>query len=104
MESQMQHCCIYKLVVSDEDPSTDGALTMHQDASISRAVLDANQNIDHTLRSLKHGVYIFLIEGSIEIDGVEFNKRDAVGIFDTESVKISAKTGAEFLLIDVPFS
>ena len=102
MKSQMQQSCIYKLVVSDEDPSTDGVLTMHQDASISRAVLDANQNIDYTLRSPKHGVYIFLIEGSIEIDGVEFNKRDAVGVFDITSVNISSKTGADILLIDVP--
>ena len=100
--NQSQKNVLQSLVVSDEDVSTSDALTIHQNASISRAVVEPGNSIDYTLRSPQHGVYVFIVEGEIEIDRTAFGKRDAVGIFDTTQILISTKTGAEILLIDVP--
>ena len=100
--NQAQKNVLQSLVVSDEDASTSDVLTIHQDASISRAVIESGNSIDYSLRSPQHGVYVFVVEGEVEIDGTLFGRRDAVGIFDTSEILISTKTGAEILLIDVP--
>ena len=49
-----------------------------------------------------NGVYAMVVEGSVTIDGQILNKRDALGIWDTESIKIKANSDFEILLLDVP--
>ena len=51
---------------------------------------------------LKNGAYFFLIDGSLEIEDIVLNKRDAVGIYETNLVKIKAKEDSKLLIIDVP--
>jgi len=95
---------IQPLVVSDMTLEPTEALTIHQDASISRVLLEPDHSIEYKLASESHGVYVFVIEGQIEVDGVQFDRRDAVGVFETQRLFISTKTNAEILLIEVPMS
>jgi len=45
-------------------------------------------------------LFVFVIEGSITIDDKEIKNRDAIGIWETEKVSISAKDETEFLIIE----
>ena len=47
---------------------------------------------------------LFVLEGEVEIDGEQFSKRDGVGIWDTESIKVKASSDARVLLMDVPMN
>ncbi len=51
-----------------------------------------------------NGVYLFLIEGSITFDGEIFEKRDGIGISETNSFNLQAKENSEILFIEVPMS
>ncbi len=95
------------LVVSDMETAIHAdrrgrpLLAIHQDASISSAVVEPGHSIEFKIKSENHGVYIFVVEGEIEMDGVQFNRRDTVGIFETKQVILSTKKGAEVLMIEV---
>ena len=48
------------------------------------------------------GVYIFLIEGEIVVDGTVMQRRDGMGIYDTNSFELETLKDSHILLIEVP--
>ena len=48
------------------------------------------------------GVYVFVIEGEIEIAGEPLHRRDGMGIYDTAVVEIKMQKRATILLMEVP--
>ena len=51
----------------------------------------------------KHGgVYIFLIEGEIVVDGTVLKRRDGMGVYETNSFEIETLKDSHILLIEVP--
>jgi len=89
------------LVHSYKDDLND-ELKIHQDAQISRIDLSKGKSFDYSLRSSNHGVFVMLISGDVKIEDSILKKRDALGIWRTDSFKIEASDNAEVLLIEVP--
>lgn len=88
-------------IVSPID-NEDAGLKIHQDAWLYRTSLKAGQSLEHNLHSDSNGVYVFVIDGSIDANGQVLNKRDAAGVSETDVLKLSATTDSEVLLIEVP--
>lgn len=80
----------------------DGALLINQDAYFSRANISANKELPYKLHTKGNGVYLFLLEGSIEVNGTVLNRRDAIGISDIDEFAVKALTDSEVLAIEVP--
>lgn len=85
----------------------DGELYIHQDAAISLASLDNGQTINYALSKNGNGVYMMVVEGSVEINGEILSRRDAIGITDTQAFSIKSKSDPdstldEVLIIDIP--
>lgn len=89
------------LVTSFENPDTS-SLKIHQDAKLSRMDLSKANRFQYNLKSGKHGVYIMVISGQVEIDGESLNSRDAIGISATKSFEVLAQDDSELLFIEVP--
>ena len=51
-----------------------------------------------------NGVYAFLIDGSAVIEGEDLKKRDALGIWETETFSFSIASESRILLIEVPIN
>ena len=84
------------------NPDDDG-VWIHQNAWFHLGKLDAGTQIDHTLNdSSKNGVYAFVIEGDVTINGQELNTRDGFGVWDTENLTIKADSSSKLLLMEVP--
>ena len=47
-------------------------------------------------------MYIFIIEGSITLKDLTLNRRDGVGVYDTDEVEFKATEKSRVLLIEVP--
>ncbi len=47
-------------------------------------------------------MYVFVISGTIKVDGQELETRDGLGIWDFESLEFVASTDAKFLLMEIP--
>ena len=80
---------------------TDG-VNIYQDAWFSLGSFEANQSSTYELKRKGNGVYAFILEGSTNINGMELNRRDGVGITEAETLNIEATTKLELLLMEVP--
>jgi hypothetical protein len=60
--------------------------------------------VSYTLKNSAHGVYFFVIEGEGEIESRRAGKRDATGVWDTDTVALSAKTELFLMAIEVPMT
>ncbi len=82
--------------------TADGGVQIHQDAWFSLGKLDKDFNISYTLKNSNNGVYAFVIEGDVTINGQLLNRRDGLGITETDTLEIKADSNAEILLMEVP--
>ncbi|MCU0388545.1 MAG: pirin family protein [Chitinophagaceae bacterium] len=89
------------LQVLSPNPEDEG-VWIHQDAWFSMGNLDKGFETSYTLKKAGNGVYAFVIEGDVTINGQSLNRRDGMGIEDAETLDIKADTQARLLLMDVP--
>lgn len=80
----------------------EGCLWINQDAELYLGEFDASMSISHAIKSANHGVYVFVIEGSLTIGDITLNKRDGIGIYDTDSLLATVHEQSNILLIEVP--
>ena len=82
--------------------TSDGGVQVHQDAWFSLGKLDKGISLAYTLKKKENGVYAFIIEGDVTINGQALNRRDGLGITETDKLEIKADSSAEILLMEVP--
>lgn len=80
----------------------DEGVWIQQDAWFHLGKFDKGVTTTYQLKQKENGLYIFVLDGSIKVDGQELNTRDGYGIWDTTSVDITSVTDAEFLIMEVP--
>lgn len=85
-------------------PEHEEAVWINQDAYFSLGKFEAGKTVDYEIQKNGNGAYIFVLDGKIEVDGEVYDKRDAVGVWDTDKVNIKAAENANFLVIDVPMN
>ena len=78
------------------------AVGINQDAWFSLGTLKAGIEKEYKVRLKTNGVYVFVIDGTVSINGQPLSKRDALGIWDVEKLDIKAESDAEILVMDVP--
>jgi hypothetical protein len=64
--------------------------------------MSADSSQEYTLKFNGNGVYFMNIEGEKTIANQPLGFRDAVGVWDTDSITIFAKEQGRLLLIEVP--
>ena len=89
----------FQTVVS---PYGNEGLWIYQDAWISLGKFDKEQEITYTIGKEGNGVFALVVEGEAEIAENKLNKRDALGISETNNITIKTKKDTEILLVDVP--
>lgn len=80
----------------------DEGVWIHQDAWFSMGHLEAGFATTYSLHQPGHGVYAFVIEGDVTINGQALNRRDGLGIEGVEKLEIKADNPAQLLLMEVP--
>ena len=76
--------------------------TLLQQAWFSIGTFDAGQNFSYSFHNKQNGIYVFVIEGEAQIENTTLNRRDAMGIYDVDQVKIASKKKSHLLVIEVP--
>jgi redox-sensitive bicupin YhaK (pirin superfamily) len=92
-----------KLIISPDKEAGD-SIWINQDAWFHLGQLEKGFTGTHTFSGKGTGIYAFVLEGDITINGQQLNKRDGFGIWDTDSLNIKADTNAELLLMEVPMT
>ncbi|MES2880687.1 MAG: pirin family protein [Bacteroidota bacterium] len=84
--------------------TNDGGVQIQQEAWFHLGNLEKGTTLNYTVKKNGNGVYAFLLEGDVTINDVALNRRDGLGITDTDSLKITADSNAELLLVEVPLT
>lgn len=79
-------------------------LSIYQNTWFARADLEAGHTLKYKKHDHENGVYLFLLEGTVEIEGENLEKRDAIGIVDEGQITLKAGRSAQILCIEVPMS
>lgn len=89
----------WQTVVAPNDPE---ALWINQDAWFTLGNMETGTSLTYDLHLSGNGVYVFMIDGEVNIAGQLLTSRNALGIWETASVQISAQSDSTLLLIEVP--
>lgn len=83
----------------------DDGVWIHQDAWFHLGHFDKDFKTEYPLKNKeKNGVYAFVIDGDVTINGQALHRRDGLGIWDAELLEITADSTAQLLLMEVPMS
>lgn len=85
-------------------PDNADAVWINQDAWFSLGNFTKDFSTTYQLKKSGNGVYIFVLEGSLEVAGQTIGTRDGIGISELESLDIKANTDAQIVLIEIPMS
>ena len=91
-------------VVKPRSEAIENELWIHQQAYFSIGEFTEDKEVDYTIKKPGHGAYIMVIEGAATVDGETLKTRDAIGVWETESIPIKVKKGSRLLLIEVPMN
>ena len=80
----------------------DEGMWIHQDAWIHLGDCEEVTSVEYMLKKTGNGVYIFVIEGIFKVANEKLEKRDALGVWNTESITFEAQSKSQVLLIEVP--
>ena len=95
----------WQTVLTSREEATDGAVWIHQDARFRIGTLAPNSRDSYSGIKAGHGVYLFVLEGSAELDGRTLARRDGVGITGAEEFHLTAGSeGARILAMEVPMN
>jgi redox-sensitive bicupin YhaK (pirin superfamily) len=89
-------------VIVSPDGTSDESVKINQDAWFSLGDLDAGKTVTYNLRDKAHGVYAFVIDGKVDINGQALDKKDGLGISETDTLSIKADSNSKVLLMEVP--
>jgi len=90
----------WQTVVSPDEK--DNAVWINQDAIFSLANIEKGNELTYSNKFKGNGVYLFLVDGEVEVAGNKLGKRDAIGISEIENITIKANRDANLVLIEVP--
>jgi hypothetical protein len=90
---------LYQILSPNQD---DEGVWAHQNAWFHLGNFDNGKSTTYNIKASKNGVYAFVLEGEITIEGQRLSKRDGFGVWEATSITIQANADAKILLMDVP--
>ena len=90
----------FQIVVSPDREA--GSVYINQDAYFSLAEIEKDKTVDYMVRKQGHGVYAFVINGSVSLNDIELESRDGAEISNTNVVQFVANENAQVLCIEIP--
>jgi len=78
----------------------EGAVTVHQDALLFIASLQASEKVVHTVEAGR-GIWLQVARGIIALNGTQLREGDGAAAVHESALEVQADTDAEFLLFDL---
>ncbi len=85
-------------------PDDAEAVFINQDAWFVLGNLSKESKETYQIKKEGNGAYLFVINGEVEVNKNKLSPRDAIGIWETETITIEALEKTELLIIDIPMN
>lgn len=82
----------------------DAGVWIHQNAWFSMGNFEQDVTPTYTLNDANNGVYVFVIEGSVTINGNVLSTRDGLGVWDTRSMTMDVTENSKVLIMEIPMN
>ncbi|RIV73997.1 pirin family protein [Flagellimonas aequoris] len=89
--------------VLSPNPEDEG-VWIHQDAWFHLGKFESGAEASYQIHKEGNGVYAFILEGEVEINGQKLEKRDGFGLWEMDSFQFKSLTDSRVLLMEVPMS
>jgi redox-sensitive bicupin YhaK (pirin superfamily) len=81
---------------------SDEGTWVHQNAWIHLAQIEEGKTISHKLNQPGNGTYFMVIEGRFQIGEHTLEQKDALGVWETDTVEIISLNAGRILAIEIP--
>jgi redox-sensitive bicupin YhaK (pirin superfamily) len=90
-----------RLCVVASPDGRDGSVTIHQDATLSVALLGPGDRVEHVLTDGRYG-WLQVARGAVELDGQRLAAGDGLAVAGPGALAIRGVEDAEILVFDLP--
>ena len=80
----------------------DQGVWIHQNAWFYMGDLSESWEGSYDLKDKNNGVYFFVIEGSLTVAGQTLNRRDGLGVSETDKIEIKTDSLTKLLIMEIP--
>ena len=80
----------------------DAGVWIHQDAWFNLGGFDKDIRAKYQLKKEENGIYAFILDGEVEINGEKLAKRDGFGVWNTSEINLKSISNSKVLLMEVP--
>ena len=80
----------------------DGSIPIRQDAELYSLQITAGSTVDYSAQTNVRGVWLYLIDGTIEVDGHTLKQSDSLAVNGASNLSIESDQGAKVLLFNLP--
>jgi redox-sensitive bicupin YhaK (pirin superfamily) len=75
---------------------------INQNAKLSLGYFEKDQQIHYGFNPENKCIFVFLMEGTVRVNETALQRREAIGVWETDHILISCSEEAEFLIIETP--
>jgi len=83
-------------------PNGGESIKAQQETYFVRQLMSSMSHADYELHGEYQGAYIFVIEGSVEVNGHKLERRDAIGLWELDQLDFKTSEGADVLVVEIP--
>ncbi len=91
-----------KILLSLSPDKRNGTALINQDAFFSVSSLDAAKQVVYKMNLKGNGVYIHCAKGTVMIENYTLQAGGALGVYESDMIKINAGQLAELIFVEVP--
>jgi len=92
----------FTTIVKPKQEALKDDIWIHQQAYISIGNFSDQTQTNYSMQQSQNGVYIMVIEGSILLADQTLQHRDAIGLWNTNSVDMTITKNSKVLVVEVP--
>jgi quercetin 2,3-dioxygenase len=91
-----------KVLLTISPDGREGTAVINQDAFFSLASVLKEVKLDYNMNLAGNGVYIHCAKGSVQIGDDLLKEGDALGVYETDAIQITAAENSELIFVEVP--
>lgn len=84
--------------------AADQGVWVHQEAWFHLGKFDAGATTAYTLKKEGNGVYVFVLEGDVEVQSQPLSARDGFGLWEVDKIDFTSISASRVLLMEVPMT
>ena len=82
----------------------DEGVWIHQNAWFHIGKYDSKSKDEYSLNDKENGIYLFVIDGEININDQRLSKRDGMGLWNLSQINFDAEANSRLLVMEVPLT